>query len=236
VSGPRPVEPMRELVFPDPSSYADLVTLVRRARTADPDGAVRLHVAGKVLGVWAAALPGTGLFAEGAAIGVRGIELAEAGALDVVVPSAALADRFARAEGTPGSGPGSDGDVGAPTRLPVPPAGTHTAWAGALPAGPWEQLGEVDPTAVLDAASAGIAEIAAGAGRGPAGALAVAELRHRVWSRPLTTDAPGATVPAGAGFAAFALGLVRPTDPPVPVYRCGRWVRLRGVGGHILAR
>lgn len=119
---------MTDLVFPDQQGYADLATLVRRARQADPDAAVRLQVTGAVLRVWVGVLPGTGLLADGAAVGVRGIELAnedaggsasEAGALDLVCASAALSDRFAY-----------DG-VGA-SRLSVPPASTYAAWAGAL--------------------------------------------------------------------------------------------------------
>lgn len=122
---------MTDLVFPDQQGYADLATLVRRARQADPDAAVRLQVTGAVLRVWVGVLPGTGLLADGAAVGVRGIELAnedaggsasEAGALDLVCASAALSDRFAY-----------DG-VGA-SRLSVPPASTYAAWAGALPGG-----------------------------------------------------------------------------------------------------
>ena len=67
---------MTDLVFPDQQGYADLATLVRRARQADPDAAVRLQVTGAVLRVWVGVLPGTGLLADGAAVGVRGIELA----------------------------------------------------------------------------------------------------------------------------------------------------------------
>ena len=54
---------MTDLVFPDQQGYADLATLVRRARQADPDAAVRLQVTGAVLRVWVGVLPGTGLLA-----------------------------------------------------------------------------------------------------------------------------------------------------------------------------
>ena len=141
---------MTDLVFPDQQGYADLATLVRRARQADPDAAVRLQVTGAVLRVWVGVLPGTGLLADGAAVGVRGIELAnedaggsasEAGALDLVCASAALSDRFAY-----------DG-VGA-SRLSVPPASTYAAWAGALPAAAgWSSIGALSAQALIDALS-----------------------------------------------------------------------------------
>ena len=67
---------LTELVFPDPQGYADLATLVRRAKQADPGAAVRLQASGGVLRAWVGVLPGSGLLADGAAVGVRGIALA----------------------------------------------------------------------------------------------------------------------------------------------------------------
>lgn len=211
---------MSVLTFPDADAYADLVTLVRRARSAAPDGAVRLQTRGSTLGVWVEILSGSGLFAEGAAIGVRGIALSrtpEDGPVDVVVPSAALADRFAR--GTPGA-----------SILEVPPASVHAAWAGATGAlAGWALAGSIDAEALRAAAEAGIAEIAQAA---PAavGSLAVQALRQRVWGRPVDGD-----VPAGAAFTAYVLGFLRPGET-VAVHRSGRWVRLGSAAGHVLAR
>ena len=244
---------MTDLVFPDQQGYADLATLVRRARQADPDAAVRLQVTGAVLRVWVGVLPGTGLLADGAAVGVRGIELAnedaggsasEAGALDLVCASAALSDRFAY-----------DG-VGA-SRLSVPPASTYAAWAGALPAvAGWSSIGAISAQALIDAARAGIAEIAQGVDAGQAGAAAgsraVQELRRRVWARavPIPTgvdDGPVSdaddqpptgleSVPAGAAFAAYVLGFLPEPSATVRVSRSGRWVRLQTAVGHVVAR
>ncbi|MGB4809723.1 MAG: hypothetical protein WBP39_09545, partial [Candidatus Phosphoribacter baldrii] len=136
---------LSELVFPDPQGYADLATLVRRAKQADPGASVRLQASGGVLRVWVGVLPGSGLLADGAAVGVRGIALAApiAGSttqpsptetstdLDLVCSAAALLDRFAR-----------DG-VGA-TSLTLPTVSTYAAWSGALPAtGGWAFAGEV---------------------------------------------------------------------------------------------
>ena len=160
---------LSELVFPDPQGYADLATLVRRAKQADPGAAVRLQASGGVLRAWVGVLPGSGLLADGAAVGVRGIALAApiAGSttqpsptetstdLDLVCSAAALLDRFAR-----------DG-VGA-TSLTLPTVSTYAAWSGALPAtGGWASAGEVSAADLIGAATSGIAEIAEGVG--PAG-------------------------------------------------------------------
>ncbi|MBK8470105.1 MAG: hypothetical protein WAR57_05970 [Candidatus Phosphoribacter sp.] len=215
---------MSELVFPDSLGYADLATLVRRGRGADPDGAVRLQVLGSTLAVWVAVLPGTGLFAEGSALGVRGLHLAQPAELDVVVTSAALADRFAR-----------DGD-GA-TRLAVPPANVRASWSGALPAlSGWSSDGELAAAELVEVARAGIAEIGEAAAVGAsAGSLAVQALRTTVWARAIPTTG-SAPVPAGAAFAAYVLGFVRPNDASVRVSRSGWWVRLTTRGGDVIAR
>lgn len=261
---------MTDLVFPDPQGYADLATLVRRAHRADPDAAVRLQVTGRVLRVWAGVLPGVGLLADGAAVGVRGIELADevgsgsgagsgsgdgsgASGLDIVCASAALTDRFAE-----------DG-VGA-SRLSVPPASRYAAWSGALPAAAgWSAAGSIPAHALIDAARAGIADIAEGVDADhtgvAAGSRAVLELRRRVWARPvpITTGdveaprandhaaandhggldsgpAPTPGIPAGAAFAAYVLGFLPDPSATVRVWRNGRWVRLQTAAGHVVAR
>ena len=209
---------LSELVFPDPQGYADLATLVRRAKQADPGAAVRLQASGGVLRAWVGVLPGSGLLADGAAVGVRGIALAgahegslTAGApvtdLDLVCSAAALLDRFAR-----------DG-VGA-TSLTLPTVSTYAAWSGALPAtGGWASAGEVTAADLIGAATSGIAEIAEGVGPAGtvAGARAVEELRRRVWARPVPARAVEATGsgldrPAEAG-AARGAGVDRLVEP-----------------------
>ena len=212
---------LTELVFPDPQGYADLATLVRRAKQADPGASVRLQASGGVLRVWVGVLPGSGLLADGAAVGVRGIALAApiAGSttqpsptetstdLDLVCSAAALLDRFAR-----------DG-VGA-TSLTLPTVSTYAAWSGALPAtGGWASAGEVTAADLIGAATSGIAEIAEGVGPAGtvAGARAVEELRRRVWARPVPARAVEATGsgldrPAEAG-AARGAGVDRLVEP-----------------------
>ncbi|MBK6440555.1 MAG: hypothetical protein IPF90_00040 [Actinomycetales bacterium] len=247
---------LTELVFPDPAGYADLATLVRRAKQADPDAAVRLQASGGVLRVWVGVLPGSGLLADGAAVGVRGIALAgpaegsTAGGstdndLDLVCSASALLDRFAR-----------DG-VGA-TSMTLPTVSAYAAWSGALPAtGGWTPAGVLSASDLIAAATSGIAEISEGVGPAGtvAGARAVEELRRRVWARPVpvgavgardggagppvtTIEAPGVgvDVTAGAAFAAYVLGFLPDATASIRVWRSGRWVRLQTQVGHVVAR
>ncbi|MDQ5863219.1 MAG: hypothetical protein M3536_13260, partial [Actinomycetota bacterium] len=62
------------------------------------------------------------------------------------------------------------------------------------------------------------------------GALIVNNARAAVWGRAL--DDSG--LPAGAAFAALTLGFL--ADAEQKLYRAGRWFRLSGPRGHVLAR
>lgn len=208
---------MTNLVLADSFGYADLVSFVARARRASSGGAVRLHAHGLVLGVYVEVLPGHALFAQGAVVGVRGIELAEPADLDVTVASAALAERFAR-------------DATGPA-LPVPPASMPAPWAGGLPTPgePWDFVGELSAQELDEAALAGIAEISAVASEP---AAAVESVRDRVWGAPTSTDP---AVSAGVAFGCHVLGFLTAAEV-VQVYRRGRWSRVRTASGHVLAR
>jgi len=98
----------------------------------------------------------------------------------------------------------------------------------------WERVGSVDADALVGAARAGIAEVAQGAPAG-SGGQAVTDLRQRVWGRLTDTMPP---VPAGAAFAAYALGFVDRADPGLrcDVVAHGRWTRLSSPRGHVLVR
>lgn len=199
----------------DAASAADLSTYVLRASRLDPGGAARVLAVGDVLAVYVCPLTGGG---GPTVLGLRTTRLREPADVDVVVPLAALADRLARPEN------GTD--------VPVPPTEQAAAWAGISPprAG-WEVVAALPAPALVQAAEAGIAEVAAGT-PSTSGAPAVAALRGRVWGRPV----PGYDVPSGAAFAAHGLAFVRELDPPVEVRRSGPWTRLTTPRGHVLAR
>ena len=237
----------------DAFDVADLDTFIGRAKTADPEGAVRLTAHGSVLLLTVRLVPGAGLLGAGGVLGLRvvGVGAAERpsapdaasaeeppadASVDVVVSLESVSDRLARMRRT--------GDLD----LAIPPVQVFAPWAGhAPPRTGWEALGLLDIDAVRAIAEAGIAEIATGAGGeagGPplAGALAVDELRRRVWTRPAPDLAGG---PAGLAFGGHALGFLpreeRSTPastvrtPPV-LYRHGPWWRLSTAAGHVIAR
>lgn len=205
-------------VFTDAAAMADLGRYAARARSLDPEGAMRLQAVGDVLAAWVGVLPGHGLMGDGTVLGLRTMALAEPAEADLSVPLGAVTDRTART------------DLGA--RFPLPPTRAFPQWAALTPPrSGWEPAGEVATADVVQAATEGIAEIGQGAGPG-SGALAVADLRSRVWGRRLDA-AP--EVAAGGAFAAYGLGFLSPGGT-VPVARSGAWRRLTCPGGHVLIR
>ena len=206
-----------DLHFPDTRGLDDLRTFVARAKAADEDGAVRLQASGRTLAAYAGVLPGAGLMAEGAVIGLRVMPLGEAADLDLTVSLAALTDRLAREVGT---------------TLPLPPMTVSAAWSAvAPPRGGWERVGTVPADELNSVARQGISQIAEGA-PSAAGGHAVTALRRQVWGQLTTTVPP---VPAGGAFAAYVLGFSRPGSE-VTVWSQGRWTRLSTDAGHVLLR
>ena len=206
------------LKFTDPSDLADLRTFATRAKSID-DGAIRLQASGPVLAAYVCVLRPR-LLGESTPtiLGLRTMALAQPADTDVTVPLAAVLDRLARA--------GQD-DV----ELPLPPVTVAESWAGiGAPRSGWELLATLQDTALRQAAEAGIAEIAAIIPDKP-GALIVNNARAMVWGRGLP-DAGG--LPSGAAFAALTLGFLAGGEQKL--YRAGRWFRLSGPRGHVLAR
>ncbi|MBX7444446.1 MULTISPECIES: hypothetical protein [unclassified Arthrobacter] len=203
--------------FADPRDLADLKTFATRAKAIE-DGAIRLQAAGSVLAAYVCVLRPR-LLGESTPtiLGLRTMALAEPSGTDVTVQLSAVLDRLARA--------GAD-DV----ELPVPPTTVTESWTGVgAPRGGWELVGSLDDAAVRTAAEAGIAEVAGIVPEKP-GALIVNNARAAVWGREL--DSTG--LPLGAAFAALALGFLGDGDQKL--YRAGRWFRLTGPRGHVLAR
>lgn len=204
----------------DAATRADLVTYVARARQLDGDGAMRLQAVGGALAAWVGVLDGQGLTREGTTLGLRVLPLAEPAQLDVVVPMAGLADRFAHEPGG--------------TTLPVPPTEVRVGWAAVSPPqGGWQLVGQLSVETLKDVATAGIAEVTAGAPEG-SGAHAVEALRRAVWSRPIATSDGPDGLPSGVAFAAYTLGFA--VGETAQVYAAGRWHRITTPAGHVLVR
>jgi hypothetical protein len=206
------------LQFTDPRDLADLRTFATRAKSID-DGAIRFQASGPVLAAYVCVLrPRLLGEATPTILGLRTMALAQPAETDVTVPLSAVLDRLARA---------GENDV----ELPLPPVHITEPWAGVgAPRGGWELLGTLQDAELRQSAEAGITEVAAIMPDKP-GALIVNNARAAVWGREL----PGAGgLPAGAAFAALTLGFL--ADGEQRLYRAGRWFRLSGTRGHVLAR
>ncbi|WP_347351757.1 hypothetical protein [Intrasporangium sp.] len=205
--------------FLDPRVRTDFGTFISRARPISIDGAVRIRTLGPMLVLTVAVLRHSGLPGEGSVLGMRIMPVAGGDPVDTTVPIAAVADRLARR-----SGEGAT--------FALPPTTLSTLWANDTPPrGGWERVGEIDCTDLDRVAKEGIAAVTHGAPEG-SGALAVDELRRRVWGVPTDTVPP---VPAGMAFAAYALGFTSPGEP-ASVTMHGQWTRLSTSRGHVLAR
>ena len=138
---------------------------------------------------------------------------------DVVVPVEAVTERLARLR--------RDGGL----EVSLPPAQVRAEWAAqAPPRTGWTALCDVGGDVIADVAARGVAEVAQGAPEG-AGGHAVADLRRRVWGRPIGVGGlPDA--PAGLALGAHALGF----SGPATLHSHGRWWRLATSGGYVLAR
>lgn len=229
MTGPGGAAAEPTLRFPDVESLQDLATYVSRARAVEAEGAIRLQSDGRTLAAWVCALPGRGVFGEGVVLGLRVMPVArDQEPFEATVPLGGLTDRFARRERL--------NDVG--TTVPVPPTHAVAPWAALAPArGGWHQIGTLSAEEVQQRARAGIGEVAQGTPSG-AGAHAVAALRERVWSAPLTSvdlAAETVQVPAGVAFAAYSLGFLRPGETG-RVFRAAPWTRVSFAAGHVLTR
>ena len=205
---------MAELRFADLEDVEDLRNYVRRALSVDADGAIRLRSHGATLAAYVGVLPGHGLLTTGAVIGLRVMALEEPADVDVTVSLASVRERLAKVDAT---------------SLWVPPTTVQVGWAAmSPPRSGWEPVAPLSISDLKTTAVKGIAEIAHATTEG-SGALQVTALRQRVWARDSDTTPP---IPAGAAFAAYALGFL--TQDTARVFAHGRWTRLSTTTGHVL--
>jgi hypothetical protein len=225
-----------QLTLADAESVADLHTFLTRARAIE-DGSARLEAAGTAVGVYVPVLYPEALGASVPTIlGLRVARLAEPADLAAVYGIGALTDRLARMSG-------------ASTSLSLPPAEAFAPWAGvAPPRRGWERIAEYDDATLRSVAEDGMRAVA-GALPENAGKPVLATVRSRIWSTPAAlvaaaadpagprpdAEPPVADLPAGAAFAAQALGFLAPQGSSA-LFRAGRWLRLSSAHGHVLVR
>ncbi|MDO4918457.1 hypothetical protein [Kocuria sp.] len=216
----------------DRQDAADLATYVSRARSVDPQAAVRLQGAGRVLAVWVSVVHPAGLLDTAPVVlGLRTMGLAEPSALDVTVAASAVTDRLARVAGEPAA----DDAVW----LGAPPQQVSASWAGIVaPRTGWSPVGTVPAALVRDVARMGVQAVS-DAVPVDSGAALVQRVRSRVWGAASGWGpAEGPAVPDGAAFALDVLGFVpaQVTEVRVAAERTGQWVRLSTPAGHVLVK
>ncbi|WP_237204097.1 hypothetical protein [Rothia endophytica] len=212
--------------LPDAKTARDLATFITRAKSVDPQAAVRLQGRGGVLGVYVCTLAPSNLFdtETPTVLGLRAISLGESSDLDVTAPAVALLDRLARIE-----------ESG--FRLMVPPVTATAPWAGiAPPTAGWERAGFYLSDDARSDARAGIEAVDRALPENPGHAV-VNTVRSRIWASPLEATDATVTLPIGVAFALEVLGFLPPrATEPLLVFTNGDWARVSGKAGHVLVR
>ncbi|WNB89546.1 hypothetical protein RGB72_03620 [Glutamicibacter protophormiae] len=218
----------------DQRDAADLATYVSRARSVDPQAAVRLQGMDRVLAVWVSVIHPAGLLDTAPVVlGLRTMALAESSDLDITVAASAITDRLARVSTQ--AVPAGDDAVW----LSAPPQQVNAPWAGIVaPRTGWSALGTVAAHHVRDVARRGVQAVS-DAVPADSGAAIVQKVRSRVWGAssgwgPLD----GPEIPDGAAFALDVLGFIPSPDSDVHVAaeQTGQWLRLSTVSGHVLVK
>jgi len=203
----------------DARSLDDLHVYLSRAARVE-EGSVRLIAGSGVLAAYCSIFTPAGLLDESATVlGLRTLALAEPVSFDAVVPVRSLLQRVERAQ------------ADSLTTIGLPMEVNTATWAAiSPPRGGWHALGEIAPSLLEEAARAGIRDVSAAIPDG-VGEQIVRRVRAEVWGRPIV----GAEhIPAGAAFAAFALGFL--ADDQVRLYETGPWTRLSTQRGHVLVK
>jgi hypothetical protein len=208
----------RTLRFTHPQALADLANFLGRARRIN-DGAARVIATGRLLQVYVGVFFPRGLLDQTPTVlGLRVFELAEPHDWDEVVPLEAFVSRVERAQGE-----GSD------LRLPSP--SPSIAWSAITPPRDgWQRKLGVSSDLLKIAAKDGVQKVKQ-AIPDSVGEAIVQKVRAEVWGAPI---AERKKIPAGAGFAADALGFL--TDRSLSVHTVGNWIRLSAKHGYVLVK
>jgi hypothetical protein len=208
--------------LPTVTAAQDLAVLLGRAARLDDAGAVRLIADSGVLAMYVAVLTPKGLLDRSPTVlGLRTTALLE-GSFDAIVPVASLQ---ARVDAALAASP--EGSV----TVRVPATVNTVVWAAiSPPRGGWQRMAPLEAAPFVDAARAGIEEVAAAIPENT-GEQIVHRVRTEVWGRPLE----GADhLPAAVAFAGEALGFFG--DDPVQQFAAGPWIRLSTQRGHVLVK
>lgn len=238
------------LTLANPRVREDLATFLGRAGRIEDSGLRLQEVPGGVA-CWVPVLRPAGLLTDSPlVVGVRGIpariESTEVDdfvgdRVDIVVPLRGMLDRLART-------PETEQDA---LRLVLPVERPHESWTGLTPplAG-WQPTATLSSDILIHVAEDGIAEVGERIGGG-LGQILAEEIRTNTWTRTLPEMArreatsraepnaaatePSPLPPAGAAFAAHALGFLKAGETG-QLSEAPGWWRLAFAAGQVLIR
>ncbi len=196
----------------------DLASFLGRARRIN-DGATRVIATDRFLQVYVGVFLPRGLLdATPTVLGLRVFELAEPANFDEVVPLEAFISRVERAQVE-----GND------LRLPSP--SPSITWSAITPPRDgWQRKLGVSADTLRMSAEEGVVRVKE-AIPDSVGEAIVQKVRAEVWGAPI---AGKKRIPAGAGFAADALGFL--TERSLSVHTVGNWIRLSAKHGYVLVK
>lgn len=201
------------------SARRDAIQFLERAARVN-NGSARLIADGSALQVYVGVLFPRGLLdSTPTVLGLRVFRLAVASEFDVVVPIESLLHRL-----QVGIDQGDDS-----TRVPAEVASLQ--WAAITPPKDgWRRRLGVTSDAVTTAAAHGVAKVAETVPE-TVGESVLQKVRSEVWGAMLPEHK---RIPAGAAFAADALGFV--TEGSLTVHTVDNWVRLSSKAGYVLVK
>jgi hypothetical protein len=201
------------------SARRDAIQFLERAARVN-NGSARLIADGGALQVYVGVLFPRGLLdATPTVLGLRVFRLVEPSEFDVVVPIESLLHRL-----QVGIDQGE-----ATTRVPAEVASLQ--WAAITPPKDgWRRRLSVHSDALKAAAASGVAQVAQTVPE-TVGESVLQKVRSEVWGAMLPEHK---RIPAGAAFAADALGFV--TEGSLTVHTLDNWVRVSSKAGYVLVK
>jgi hypothetical protein len=201
------------------SARRDAIQFLERAARVN-NGSARLIADGGALQVYVGVLFPRGLLdATPTVLGLRVFRLIEPSEFDVVVPIESLLHRL-----QVGIDQGE-----ATTRVPAEVASLQ--WAAITPPKDgWRRRLSVHSDALKAAAASGVAQVAQTVPE-TVGESVLQKVRSEVWGAMLPEHK---RIPAGAAFAADALGFV--TEGSLTVHTLDNWVRVSSKAGYVLVK
>jgi len=200
-------------------ALGDLQTFIQRAIRVN-NGSARVIVTEGLLQVYVGILLPRGLLDRTPTVlGLRVSPVARGEDCDAIVPLAALQHRIGVALEAPNP------------EVTLPAEVASLAWSAITPPRQeWRRRRAIASQILADAARSGIARVAEAVPES-AGEAIVQKVRAEVWGEMVPHHT---IIPAGAGFAADALGFL--SDSNLEVHSRGTWVRLSSSGGYVLVK